>query len=81
MIGVKWAKMLAECYRITGLAGKIGFQGTDLEEKDKRDMWADYVAVIGTTWAFRNDTSAAFVAIGEFDYPRKESIVMDRGEE
>ena len=62
--------MLPECCNITGLAGKMEFQRTYLEEKDKRDIWADCAAVIGTTRAFRNDTSAVLVALGEFAYPK-----------
>ena len=56
-----------------GLAGKIEFQRTYLEENDKRDMWADCAAVIGTIKAFRMDTSAALVAQVEIAYPSKES--------
>ena len=59
-----------ECYNIIGLARKMEFQCTYLEENDKRDMWADCAAVIGTTRAFRNDTSAAFVALVEIGFTK-----------
>ena len=64
--------MIAECCSITGLTGKKEFQCTYLEEKDKRDMWADCVAVMGTTKVFRMDTLAALVALEEFAYLSEE---------
>ena len=68
--------MRAECCNITGLAGKMEFQRTYLEEKDKRDMWADCAAVIRTTRAFRMDTSATLVALANIAYPSKESSLQ-----
>ena len=62
--------MIAECCSITGLAGKIEFQRTYLEEKDKRDMWTDCAAVMGTTRVFRMDTLAVLVALAEIVYPK-----------
>ena len=65
--------MRAECCSIVRLASNMEFQHTYLEEEDKRDMWADCATVIGTTRAFRMDTSAALVALIEIAYPSKES--------
>ena len=66
--------MRAECCSITGLAGKMEFQRTHLEEEDKSDVGWLCSCHFGTTRAFKMDTSAAWIALGEIIFTQVKKV-------